>query len=338
MVQKNESSSQSENSKGYTKLQVEVFLKYNNVPCDTFIKLSNHKFVKIMNKNDLYGKDIIEKYIDKSINFLYIKNCDVNLFNEFIYKSLRALSTVTNKDIVFAIGMEKESVNFLQDILRFFNVDSDTIFYLNKVCNSCIKTISDTKGLKEIVIPFLNRKDFLSDHSLLTAYIAGIIATQMNCTTMFTLMKLSYAAILHDISLHEEDIEGIDLLEINIDNSKNNLNTDFFKAHPADANSITSKVAKLLPDVTSIILNHHERPDGTGFPRGLFAHQLTQICCLFILAHDFSCRIYGKELSEELVTNTLDFYMKYYNRGNFRAPLNALALALNNEVNSSKSA
>jgi hypothetical protein len=33
-------------------------------------------------------------------------------------------------------------------------------------------------------------------------------------------------------------------------------------------------------------LEHHERPDGTGFPRGLFHHQIAPLSALFIIAHD----------------------------------------------------
>jgi response regulator RpfG family c-di-GMP phosphodiesterase len=39
-------------------------------------------------------------------------------------------------------------------------------------------------------------------------------------------------------------------------------------------------------DVDIVVLQHHERPDGTGFPRGLHSHQISPLASVFIVAHD----------------------------------------------------
>ncbi len=43
---------------------------------------------------------------------------------------------------------------------------------------------------------------------------------------------------------------------------------------------------ELPPDTDLIILQHHERPDGSGFPRGLTHTRIGTLASLFILAED----------------------------------------------------
>ena len=39
-------------------------------------------------------------------------------------------------------------------------------------------------------------------------------------------------------------------------------------------------------DVDIIVLQHHERPNGTGFPKGLRSNQIAPLASVFIVAHD----------------------------------------------------
>ena len=41
---------------------------------------------------------------------------------------------------------------------------------------------------------------------------------------------------------------------------------------------------KIPPDVDRLILEHHEMPNGDGFPRGLSGTQISPLSCAFILS------------------------------------------------------
>ena len=77
----------------------------------------------------------------------------------------------------------------------------------------------------------------------------------------------------------------------------------------------------LPPDVDSIILEHHERPDGTGVPKQLTANQIKPLSSIFIFAHDivdiiFSLEQQGESPSKEAVIKNLN--TKLYNVSNFK--------------------
>ena len=58
------------------------------------------------------------------------------------------------------------------------------------------------------------------------------------------------------------------------------------KGSLAKPSEYAKQFREIPPDVDQIIVEHHERPDGTGFPRGLFHSKVSPLSALFIIAHD----------------------------------------------------
>src|SRR6185437_16447632 len=61
-----------------------------------------------------------------------------------------------------------------------------------------------------------------------------------------------------------------------------------FKAHPAKAAEIARQFQEVPPDVDVIVTQHHERPDGAGFPRGIGYAYIAPLAMVFIVAHDMT--------------------------------------------------
>jgi response regulator RpfG family c-di-GMP phosphodiesterase len=77
-------------------------------------------------------------------------------------------------------------------------------------------------------------------------------------------------------------------------------------------------------DVEQIVAQHHERPDGTGFPRGLNSKFITPLSALFIIAQDmieYSQTFKNKEVD---LTSFYDAREVYFNSGVFKKILHAL--------------
>jgi HD-GYP domain-containing protein (c-di-GMP phosphodiesterase class II) len=56
--------------------------------------------------------------------------------------------------------------------------------------------------------------------------------------------------------------------------------------HPNDASDLTLLMTEILPDVDTVVAQHHELPDGTGFPRKLSGARISPLSSVFIVAHD----------------------------------------------------
>jgi HD-GYP domain-containing protein (c-di-GMP phosphodiesterase class II) len=54
------------------------------------------------------------------------------------------------------------------------------------------------------------------------------------------------------------------------------------------AAEVAKQFSEVPPDVDLIIAQHHERPDGSGFPRGLSSTYIAPLSAIFIVAHDMT--------------------------------------------------
>jgi response regulator RpfG family c-di-GMP phosphodiesterase len=66
------------------------------------------------------------------------------------------------------------------------------------------------------------------------------------------------------------------------------------------------------------------RPDGKGFPRGLDAHRITQLCAVFNIARTFVNLLFKHDFNEAKMPGILSYFIKNYNVGNYKQPLKAM--------------
>jgi putative nucleotidyltransferase with HDIG domain len=141
---------------------------------------------------------------------------------------------------------------------------------------------------------------YISNHSTMVAHIACAIARGMTWSSDVTYYKLTMAAMLHDITLVNEDLAKIQTLtELSEKGDRfKPSEIDLYKRHVSDAAKIAQEFTEVPPDVDTIILQHHERPDGTGFPRRLSGPYINNLSAVFIIAHEIvqQTLIEGKDL------------------------------------------
>jgi hypothetical protein len=75
--------------------------------------------------------------------------------------------------------------------------------------------------------------------------------------------------------------------------------------------------------VDIIVQQHHERPNGSGFPRGLLFNYISPLSSLFIVAHDLTQEILFKRASFSL-PNFIVEKKAVLNQGNFKKVFAAL--------------
>ena len=160
---------------------------------------------------------------------------------------------------------------------------------------------------------------------MLLAYLGCALASQMEWSSDTTYQKITLAAFLHDVSLKNQDLAQIQSLGELAQKSKffTKEEQKEFRNHPIAACDISKTFDEVPPDVDSIIIQHHERPDGSGFPRGITHSRIGPLSAVFIVAHDL-VRYLLENSSTDLTTNNkaLDSFVKLhqksYQQGNFK--------------------
>ncbi len=146
------------------------------------------------------------------------------------------------------------------------------IDFRNNLNNLTASIIKETVNYEMFFIKMLACLDtphrFIS-HSLNTGIFAYILSSYLNVDKKM-IPKIIQAALLHDIGKlnYNESIKGLYLY-------RNEDPSQVIKYHSIWGNRILQYHLKSDPEIARMVLNHHERIDGSGFPRGLKGSDLT---------------------------------------------------------------
>ena len=119
-----------------------------------------------------------------------------------------------------------------------------------------------------------------------------------------TLTRLEQAAILHDIGKI-----GIDISLLHKKDKLSETDFDLLRRHPAIGDRILEPV-EFLKDARKIVLQHHERFDGSGYPNGLINTEILLEAKILAVADTYdamtSDRPYRAALSHEVTMQELN--------------------------------
>lgn len=180
--------------------------------------------------------------------------------------------------------LSKENIIFSSDILKSFtNIQSNDFFwwdyesmgFSSEIKNSIALNKSHpltVDELKSIALVFAelidNKSNFTFTHSKNLADLVGKVSDFLNYDYE-TKTRLEIAALLHDIGKLAVP-ESI----LNKNGALTDIEFSVIKSHVYYTRIILSKI-KGFEDLVDIAANHHEKLDGTGYPLGLKAEDLS---------------------------------------------------------------
>jgi len=311
----------------YCRIPTALLLRYSPLRADIYVRLSEDKFVKLFLKGDVFDKDDLEKYLGKKkIRFLHILNDQVD---EFSKKLERDLLVVLNAESASPQELQKAAVSGL-DVIRELReklgfTPSVQVLILT-TCKVMAKCASMHLKLKDLFTNLAKNSDqYIAVHSTVLAQISCSIASVMKWNSDSTYQKLTMASILHDITLTNPIIAEVRTVDELSMRRKEFSEADIQKylVHPNEASDLTLLITEMLPDVDTIIAQHHELPDGTGFPRKLAGMRISPLAAVFIVAHDLVSEVIATGGMVN-IANMLDKYRDKYSTGNFKKILIAL--------------
>ena len=195
---------------------------------------------------------------------------------------------------------------------------------------SMLETIAEVRRaprLSELLLQLRTEKEkYISSHSMLLAYVGCALSSQMEWKSDTTYQKITLASFLHDIVLKNQELARIQTLSELAQKSKRFTKEEIkeFRDHPSTGAEIARTFTEVPPDVDSIIAQHHERPDGSGFPRGLTHLRIGPLATVFIVAHDIVTYLFDNDIAGANVEKGLDLdkfieqKSKTYQMGTFK--------------------
>lgn len=312
------------NEESHIRIKISLLYLINILPCDIYIRLSDQKYIKVFQAGSVFADEEKNKYEQKDIEFLFIKSGDLKVFYDKLllqYGNEHKLNTLKTEDSQITLNLQAT----IQDIGSSMGFTPELEKMSKMSVDSALKTINMNPTLSKLVSSMKSSSggDYLVNHAVQLATVSTAMAQMTAWGSEQTLYKLSLASLLHDITLKNSKIAEIESLE-ELQNRKAEFTEEEIKSyqeHPRKAAELVSRFSEVPPDVDTIIWQHHERIDGSGFPQHLNQLRIAPLAALLIIAHDY-VRCYQKSQKDlkKFVEDRVDFY----NLGYFKKIINSI--------------
>ena len=261
--------------------------KQRTSPFDIYLYLpSNRKIVHYVKENDFVDLKTIEKFKKNSHYNLYIKRQDLKKYNEF---SQKLMSDIIHKSNL----SESEKIKAVQQNLSrfmgpFFSEEElsedesqQTISNLQQLLKGLESPQKESKALLEQVQTFASQKMTHQSHSQNVATYCSLFGISMG---YFKPEALKIGGLLHDLGLTDLPSELLDKTF----ECMNEEEQARYKLHPGNGKQdILQKKMKIPEEAMEMILLHHERADGSGYPYGYKSEQIPMSARICAFADEF---------------------------------------------------
>jgi response regulator RpfG family c-di-GMP phosphodiesterase len=308
----------------YIPVTLQFLLLIGKAPSDVYIRITDTKFLKCLNANEIFTIDDNAKYLSKSVSKLYVKKPSDQivmhkLFSEVIGSIMQKAHLPLDERMAIAHSQ-------LCGLIKFTGMSED----LAEITKENIKQTTQLIMKNNLLSNFWKEMNLKGEYPAqiysLHSMLASVIVKKLSWSSESTLFKLTLAAFLQDVSLDTLPVMKIyDHHHFNeIKETLDDAEIKNFLEHPLKAKDHIAFFKEIPPDVDKIILEQHEMPDGLGFPRKLNANQLGPLSCVFILSGLLARYILNQKEHFQLAFFIEKFEAQGYAKGNFKEAFNVI--------------
>jgi len=268
------------NNSEYCHIHLGLLEKFDYSSQEVYLKLGDEKYIKVKNANDSSTAEI-QKYVEKGNTKFYMKREVFLGFMESVTiaqnkKLLTAPASITNIDIC------GDSLEIMQDSLVQLGLTPDQLLLINTTIETCIDILESEESLKEHLQVFLKGRGYFVSHSLTAGHISYLLANKLGMGQDSIVNKLLYSSVLHDVLLADSELCQVYKIDTDEFNALSLNNRKLIKSHAIECAKLLETSDKIPSDVLTIVREHHELPNGEGFPRGVGESNIFGLSLIFI--------------------------------------------------------
>lgn len=217
-------------------------------------------------------------YLSQNI-LLFKKNTvlDINMIKQMMIWKIREVKIKEYQQAKTEMRTEEPDVdkeaikNSVENISKYFAKVSEDInsgrqidikFLEDTVTDMIINVIMDSNTILELLKERNVAEDFLFSHSLKVCAVSLLIAIAMEHERE-SLIEIGQGALLHDIGILK-----LPAGFLNKPSAPSVKETQEYKNHPLYGVSILKNIKGINRNSLLIVLQHHEKEDGSGYPKG----------------------------------------------------------------------
>jgi len=308
------------------KIKISHLVKFASSFSGTEVSLLlNGKFVKLNYATDQFI-DILRKLQQKDLEEVYIKPDDCKRILGQIQASMSS-KTFYDPKTTDEQRMEaaENSADVVRNVINQMGVDKQTVEILKAVNQKTISMLSESPSIFLFIKQFKKNcsEEFL--RSVLTGYLTSLVIDKFPWKSDPVKEKAALASMLCDITLTKADFLALKDYEENGAPLEERI-----KHHPFDVSRLLASKKDVVPSETiTIIEQHHEMPDGTGFPAALELHRFNQLSSIFIVCQKFTDILFKENFDYSKRSDIVEKMLRTYKGRTFDKAMDALILVVN---------
>lgn len=256
---------------------------------ELFVKLNSGRFIKVHPGADRFESERVEEFRGRGVKAFYLTR---EVFSRVLDKQFSELSDLIKSSTeesaeelpTSALMIHQKLMQSIRDSLMLKLKIPDRIL---QESSSFLENLIDNGPLQS---PWFDRLEggldganYIERLGMLTAHFGCWILAHSAYNEKKWYEKFSVASLVMDLSLQDEKMAAVRLVHEGA-TTVGVLQAMTIKEHPIRSIELAETLLPLNQDTINLIELHHERFDGTGFPRKRFVNQIPSVTRHFILA------------------------------------------------------
>lgn len=250
----------------HVRVRTQFIRQFNELPTDVFLKVSK-KFLKIIHACEPFETKVVDKYAEEGIVHLYVRRDDLPSLFQQMERYTKGKMWAQTKAEVDRSASEHKTISSVQKVVKAFGISSAVIKMVDEIVFSNIIQLKKISKVFDLLKHIQTSDHFSSTHALSLCYLTCQVAKSLGWDSEEFVKKMSYASLFHDLFLTDEQAILHDLESEEMDYRPEEKQEII--QHPKKAYDLIMDNYQIPADVGTIVLHHHEKPDGSGYPRGI---------------------------------------------------------------------
>jgi HD-GYP domain-containing protein (c-di-GMP phosphodiesterase class II) len=250
----------------------------------------------IINKNNtllmtvgtMVKKEYAERLKDLGIEYIYVED---------------ELAKGVNLTASLEIQIKEQCQGAVRDILQKYSYQNETeLEEIKRVADEIISEIMSIPTVIYNLSSIRDKSESTYSHSLNVCVLSVILAFKLNIIKV-KIREIAIGCLLHDIGFTYITLQYQD---INIDSCPDDEQKEI-KMHTIYGYSLVEKMNWLSPIAKDIIISHHERLDGSGYPFHIRGEKIKIGSRIAAVCDEFDSMVYGNLTTKHKVHDAIDY-------------------------------